>query len=1304
MKPVVLYLAVAVGLALSTTTLPAAEQWAHPDLPVTDGLELWLDAGRLAAASAANRVSPPRAGGAVAMWYDGSGKKRDARQDGPGRRPIWRMDLVSGDAAPVLQFDGRDDVLVSDVAGAGLDDFTVFVVAAPFSNAGGFRAIVSANERGKNDYTTGFNVDLGKAGGAAFDRINVEGRGFSGERDLLTDGATFPFGTFHAVTLTSKKGGRVGLHVDGVAHASRPRTGDSLRPHEFRVGARWANPAPDRPGETGYLDGAVAEVLVFGRELPEEERVKVEAYLKKKHAPLLALKGVPSRPPVQMLVPGFTVRELPVKLPNLTAIRYGPDGRLYAAGYDGRMHVMSDTDGDGLEDKAEVLWDKPTFRTPMAFGWARDGTMLVTSNGKISSLRDTDGDGRPDKEEIFNTGWPPDAGFTGGGVDAVGLAVDRDGSVYFGLGCMLFANPYLVDEKTDKARYDIRSERGTILKVSPDGKKREVVCTGIRFPVGLAINRHGDLFCTDQEGATWLPGGNPLDELNYIVPGKHYGFPQRNEKYLPHVIDEPPAAVFGPQHQSTCGLIFNSSGTGGMPELHLFGPASWEDDAIVAGYSRGKLWRVPLAKTPAGYVGRPHLLASFRLLTLEPAIDPRGNLTVITHTGEPDWGTGPGGAGRMFKISYTDHAAPQPVVAWAEGPTDVRVAFDRPVGSDFLGDLTKATITYGEFVRAGDRFEVLKPPYAVVNDQSRAHCGDLRVASAKLSDDRRTLLLTTDPHPMQAWYAVSIPLAGPPLSDGQERVIELDYDLTGVEAQWTPDGADAPAWSAWLPHAALDVARVLTKGSALHDQLFTLMKGAKGKLEIVPGREEASPHVAYRSKSTGVRYPAWVPRELPAPPPAKDIGSDRLAGGDWNRGEALFFGAEANCHTCHVIRGKGGHVGPDLSNLPHRDLASLYRDITEPNAVINPDHRGYTARLADGRVLSGLVRSDSADKLRIYDTQGKETVVERSQVKQLRADAISIMPEGLAQLGEDKIKDLLAFMTAAQPGQPSAAPVQRSIGPAAPRELLREGRVSESGGNRPPARRTRAEVEAVLGKSERPDEKNLRPLRVMLVAGIKDHGPGEHDYPQWQKDWTPLMKKLPKVEVSTAFGPPDAKQWEAADLMVFYCWGPQFWNDASYKHLDAFLARGGGVVLLHSATITDKGPEQFAERVGICYRSMIKFRHGPLDMNVPPAAKDHPVMRGFGTVPQVDESYWPHVEAGKVSVLATTPEEGSERAMAWASQRGKGRVFGTLLGHYTWTFDDPLARLLILRGMAWAAGEPAGRFEPLATDGIELKD
>ena len=72
-----------------------------------------------------------------------------------------------------------------------------------------------------------------------------------------------------------------------------------------------------------------------------------------------------------------------------------------------------------------------------------------------------------------------------------------------------------------------------------------------------------------------------------------------------------------------------------------------------------------------------------------------------------------------------------------------------------------------------------------------------------------------------------------------------------------------------------------------------------------------------------------------------------------------------------------------------------------------------------------------------------------------------------------------------------------------------------------------------------------------------------------------------------------------------------------------------------------------------------------------------------------------------VEVLATAVEEGKAHPMFWTFEAGKGRVFGSVLGHYTWTLDDPLFRIPILRGMAWAVKEPAGRFERLALQDME---
>ncbi|MGK0187056.1 MAG: hypothetical protein ACI9R3_002841 [Verrucomicrobiales bacterium] len=62
-------------------------------------------------------------------------------------------------------------------------------------------------------------------------------------------------------------------------------------------------------------------------------------------------------PDVHMLVPGFVVEPLPLKLPNINNVIYRPDGKLIAGAYDGNVYLLSDSDGDGLEDTAKLWWD-----------------------------------------------------------------------------------------------------------------------------------------------------------------------------------------------------------------------------------------------------------------------------------------------------------------------------------------------------------------------------------------------------------------------------------------------------------------------------------------------------------------------------------------------------------------------------------------------------------------------------------------------------------------------------------------------------------------------------------------------------------------------------------------------------------------------------------------------------------------------------------------------------------------------------------------------------------------------------------
>ncbi|WP_165225086.1 ThuA domain-containing protein [Aquisphaera insulae] len=1341
--------------AAGSSTSP--EPWADPGLKVTRGLSLWLDAERLNAARKAHHLAEIADGGRVEIWHDASGRGRDLVQ----ARETARPRLVAG----AIRFDGEQTYLERGGPGMEIRDCTLFVVAAPLSNAGGFRGFVSFHQDGREDFTTGLNADLGAGYTNRFEVFNVEGPGFGGMANLM--GEPSKFGVVRRLTVSTRSGpGGTAVRVDGIPAGSRARSASTLHAYRLLVGARhYGIP----PAVHGFLDGDIIQVLLYDRILGDDERKAVEDYLAARLGkspaprPLPASSGhrlvqVDNPPPVQFLIPGFSTRELPIRIANVNNVRYRPDGKLVALAYDGNIHLLSDADGDGLEEKDELFWrNDGGLVAPIGMALTPPGSpagegVFVASKGKLSLFLDADRDGKAEKEVVVAGGWKP----LNNNVDALGVAVGGDGSIYFGLGTTDFGNAYLVDP-AGQSHYDLKDEHGTIQKVSPDFRRRETVATGIRFSVGLAINRLGDLFATDQEGATWLPNGNPFDELLQVVPGRHYGFPPRHPRHLPGVIDEPSVFDYAPQHQSTCGIVFNESVNGGP----VFGPPSWAGDALVTGYSRGKLYRTSLVKTRAGYVARNQTMAILSMLTADACVSPRGELVVAVHSGLPDWGTGPRGQGKLYKAAWSDRDAPQPVAAFAAGPQEVRIAFDRPLDPERLRELTrKASIEYGWAVGPGDRFESLRPGYEVVGRQIAAPRNELAVLSSRVSADRRTLSLATPPLRETVSYAVQLPVPGaekaPAGSLRQFADLDLAFDLSGVRATWKPASGDGE-WSGWLPHPDLAVARAFTVGSADHDRLWEAMRrGGKLTLEtkldlwrmlrpaVQPGGDpgyslpaeevtlafEGAGLLTVRSRSPGpsivggghrVRITAspvenqplpleitldtsetttldvsWWTKEDPTPralplrrvllpwalPGTSNAEMTRrefpeLKGGDWSRGRALFLGEQARCSSCHAVRGRGGRIGPDLSNLVHRDYASVWRDVHSPSAAINPDFVAHVVALNDGRILQGTLRTDG-NKLVVGSTDGKVVVVDRSEVETVAASAASIMPEGLdTTLGPEKLRDLLTFLL---------------TDPLAPAPLEHEGA--------PPPRR-RAELDAAL-KGSTPLE-NPRRLRIVLSSGPKDHGPGEHDYPLWRTRWAALFATDPGLGVETADGWPSPAQLQTADAVVMYSNNPG-WDASRSADLDRFLARGGGLAMIHYAVDGHAAVPELSARIGLAWQGgKSAFRHGPLVLDF--EGSRHPIARGLGKLSLIDESYWNLIgDQSSIDLLASGVEDGNPRPLIWTRQLGKGRVFVSIPGHFTWSFDDPLFRLVLLRGIAWAAGEPVDRFNELSTIGARIAD
>lgn len=402
-------------------------------------------------------------------------------------------------------------------------------------------------------------------------------------------------------------------------------------------------------------------------------------------------------------------------------------------------------------------------------------------------------------------------------------------------------------------------------------------------------------------------------------------------------------------------------------------------------------------------------------------------------------------------------ATPRPVAVWPSGPLEVVAAFDRPVAAEVAHRLVGMSIPYGQTktARAGEP----RPE------------GALRIVGVRLTDEGRTMILATDPHPRIARYIM--PIGG-----------NVTYDLNGVEAAWTgaDDPSAIPGWSGWWPSLDLDTTRNLTRGSRPQEAglahlgqpgqllLGTWVRLPAGKatvrlestgafddvtigdtvaIALKPEQPGGLNRVELAITSTGepqflsvsvrtggskqpfvlkaaiktARDPAdqpiepialflpWAPISTAAAAVAPVVVPG-LAGGDPARGRTIFRGEQARCDQCHLFRGEGGQVGPDLTRIAEKGAADIYRSIAAPSAEIAPDYTTFTVSTRAGQVFAGVVRAEGPDAIKVTDTNARSTIVRRDQIQEIRPSATSIMPPGLAAaLGDSTVRDIIAYLT-----------------------------------------------------------------------------------------------------------------------------------------------------------------------------------------------------------------------------------------------------------------------------------------------------
>ena len=237
--------------------------------------------------------------------------------------------------------------------------------------------------------------------------------------------------------------------------------------------------------------------------------------------------------------PGFSL----IKFADLyrpTGFAFDEQGRLLVTSQDGNVYILHDENQDSRADSRSTFATGYYFPLGVAVH-GPSGDVYVSYQGAITVLKDTNGDDRADEERILVDDLPFDKHQNDN------LEFGPDGWLYIGVG------------STCDACDDPDPRSASILRFNVETGEREVFATGMRNPFDIAFHPEtGELFATDN-GRDDLGMEAPFEELNHILPGSDYGYPDCwNEQDQPGCESTiPPIAFFEP-HSSANGVdIYN---------------------------------------------------------------------------------------------------------------------------------------------------------------------------------------------------------------------------------------------------------------------------------------------------------------------------------------------------------------------------------------------------------------------------------------------------------------------------------------------------------------------------------------------------------------------------------------------------------------------------------------------------------------------------------------------------------------------------------------------------------------------------
>jgi len=694
--------------------------------------------------------------------------------------------------------------------------------------------------------------------------------------------------------------------------------------------------------------------------------------------------------------------------------------------------------------------------------YAHDSLYVNANQSKgIFRLRDTTGDGLFDQQKLLHAS---EGGF---GHGRNGLALGKDGKIYAIHGDSIKL-PADIHDRTSPLRKHIkpfRPNEGHVIRMDPDGSNREIFCSGLRNPYGIAFNIDGEAFTYDADaefdmGTPWY---RPT-RINHLTSGTDFGWRAVTGSWPAYYPDHPDNAqsTLDIGKGSPTGVAFGTKSK--FPETYrkAFYVLDWTYGRILAihliprgssytGAAEEFLRGQPLNLTdldfgPDGAMyfvtgGRKTQSALYRVHYNKPIPAPRKLSTAETqrkrtseeersvrrkfelfHDANPpedlslpntNWLSG-----ERTKLAeqYARHHHPQ-IFNHQKPRSASRLSmiyrFNPKTSEDHLKQLSSEASRYTEHTLRpneklnhiyafGHAMEQGQLPPETLQLIRQALQPEFPGKTFELNQYLAPIMIKLDPV-----SAVPQTMRLLETSNIQRVRIHYLYHLRHANGGWSLEDRRTyfrilNEYDAFLGGRGLPQALDRIR----KDSTATLTEKEKEQLKQELNHKPALPLMPDLSGRKFVKQ--WRESDF-----ANDLGLEKA---DLNNGKKIFH--LALCSRCHRKGKEGYPIGPDLTHVSRRfSPQALLSEILDPSKTIAENHQMTILKLKDGRTLAGQIIPNLDYRLPTLQlaenplNPDKITKIQKAEIIERSESGISVMPSGLLnQFSKAEVLNLAAWL------------------------------------------------------------------------------------------------------------------------------------------------------------------------------------------------------------------------------------------------------------------------------------------------------